>query len=182
VNLLIVDYRGYVTSSPGRANGIRATQDARAALNYLVEVRHIPLKNMIIVGRSIGTGIATQLASENTQAAGLVLISPFTTLNDVARESWQMRILPLELMGSRNAFDNFKKISLIHLPLLLVVGAQDTLTPPRMAQALMGRASAPKQLILVPNAGHDDIFEVGGPGLVAQLDSFIAAIPSSQQR
>jgi pimeloyl-ACP methyl ester carboxylesterase len=182
VNLLIVDYRGYGTSSPGNANGIRATQDARAALNYLIQIRHVPVGNIIIFGRSIGTGIASQLAFETPQAAGLILISPFTTLNDVARESWQMRILPLELMGSRNSFNNLSKIALIHMPLLLVVGDQDTLTPPKMAQALKRRANEPKQLVLVPSAGHNDIFEVGGLALVAQLESFIATLPSSPQR
>ncbi len=93
-----------------------------------------------------------------------------------------MRILPLELMGSRNSFNNLSKIALIHMPLLLVVGDQDTLTPPKMAQALKRRANEPKQLVLVPSAGHNDIFEVGGHALVAQLESFIATLPSSPQR
>lgn len=175
-NLLIVDYRGYGGSSPGQANGIRACEDARTALRYLTEQRRIRVEDVLIVGRSIGTAIAAQLALENPRAAGLVLLSPLTSVYAVARENKSMRWLPLELMGSRNKLDTLAKIEQIHVPILLIVGTQDTLTPPWMAQTLFERANQPKQIYLVAGADHNDLWDVGGRDLIARLNAFLNAV------
>ncbi|HSS97227.1 MAG TPA: alpha/beta hydrolase, partial [Terriglobales bacterium] len=175
-SLLIVDYRGYGGSSSGQATGIRACEDARAALSYLTEQRHVLINNIFIVGRSIGTGVASQLALENPHAAGLVLLSPLTSVYAVARQNKTMRWLPLELMGSRNKLDTLAKIGQIHMPLLLIVGTQDTLTPPSMAQTLLEHANQPKQLYLVPDADHNDLWDFGGRSLIAKLTAFMDAV------
>jgi uncharacterized protein len=175
-NLLMADYRGYGGSSPGQENGVRASEDARAALHYLVGQRGVPVGNIIITGRSIGTGVASQLALENSHAAGLILLSAFTSVNAAARQEGPlMRFLPLELMGSRNSLDTLAKIASIHMPLLLVVGTEDTLTPPWMARALFAKANEPKQLYVIPGAGHNDLWLTGGRPLIARLMSFVAS-------
>lgn len=176
-NLLMADYRGYGSSSPGQANGVRACQDARAALRYLTEIRHVPAGNVIIVGRSIGTGIAAQIAFDNPHLAGLVLLSPFTDLNAAARQADPvMRFIPLELMGQRNTLDILGKIGSIHMPLLLVVGSDDDLTPPWMANTLLARANSPKDLYIVPSGGHNDLWDSGGQALQSKLKSFVARL------
>ena len=174
-NILIFDYRGYGGSSSGQANGVRACEDGRAAMRYLTEQRHVRVEDVVIVGRSIGTGIAAQLALENPHAAGLVLLSPFTDLYAVARAERTMRWLPLEFMGSRNKLDTLGKIGQIHMPIFLIVGMQDTLTPPWMTQALFERANQPKQLYLVPGAQHNDLWDSGGHDLIAKLTAFVNA-------
>lgn len=175
-NLLIVDYRGYGSSSPGQANGVRACDDGRAAVRYLTEQRHIHIEDIVIVGRSIGTGVATQLALENPSAAGLILLSPLTSVYAVARQNKTMRWLPLELMGSRNKLDTLSKIGQIHMPVLLIVGTQDVLTPPWMAQTLFEQANQPKQIHVVPGAGHNDLWDVGGRDLIARLTTFLNTV------
>jgi uncharacterized protein len=174
-SLLVVDYRGYGGSSPGQANGIRACDDARAAMRDLTEQRGVHIEDVVIVGRSIGTGVAAQLALENPRAAGLVLLSPFTDLYAIARQNPTMRWLPLELMGSRNRLDTLGKIGQIHMPLFLIVGTQDKLTPPWMARTLFERANQPKQLYLVEGAEHNDLWDFGGRDLVARLTEFVGA-------
>jgi uncharacterized protein len=175
-NVLMVDYRGYGASSPGQENGVRACDDARAALRYLVGQRGAPVGNIIIAGRSIGTGVASQLAFENPHAAGLVLLSAFTSVNAAARQSAMMRFVPLELMGSRNSLNTLARIASIHVPLLLVVGTDDTLTPPWMANALFAKANEPKQLYLATGTGHNDLWLMGGQELIARLASFVASV------
>ena len=175
-SLLVVDYRGYGGSSQVQANGRRACEDGRAAMRYLTKQRHIRLEDVVIVGRSIGTGVAAQLAFENPHAAGLVLMSPFTDLYAVARQNPTMRWLPLELMGSRNKLDTLDKIGQIKMPVLLVVGTQDTLTPSWMAQTVFEHANQPKQLHLVPGADHNDLWDVGGHNLIAKITAFVDAV------
>jgi hypothetical protein len=87
-----------------------------------------------------------------------------------------MRWLPLELMGSRNKLDTLGKIAQIHMPVLLIVGAQDTLTPPWMGQALFERANQPKQIYLIADADHNDIWDVGGRDLVTRLTAFLNTV------
>jgi len=175
-SLLIVDYRGYGGSSPVQTNGIRACEDARAAMRYLKEQRNVRVEDVVIVGRSIGTGVAAQLAVENPKAAGLVLLSPFTNVYAIARQDKLMRWLPLKLMGPRNKLDTLGKIGQIRVPLMLIVGTQDSLTRPWMAQTLFEHANQPKQLYLVPGADHNDLWDVGGHDLVSRLSAFLAAI------
>lgn len=173
VNLLLVDYRGYGSSTPGTPNESRVYQDARAALGYLLNQRHLPIHDLIFMGRSIGTGPATQLALEHPDAAGLILESPFTSVPEAAKAIWYLRAFPLSLFV-HNCFDNLSKIGSVHIPVFITVGSEDTLTPPQMAAALFQRAHQPKRIYVVPRAGHNDIVEVGGEALKNQLSVFIA--------
>jgi len=54
-NLLMIDYRGYGSSSPGTANEKRVYEDARAAFTYLTVERRVATRDIIFLGRSIGT-------------------------------------------------------------------------------------------------------------------------------
>jgi fermentation-respiration switch protein FrsA (DUF1100 family) len=172
VNLLLVDYRGYGSSSPGTPNEKRVYEDARAAFTYLTAQRKVPSRDIIFVGRSIGTGPATELAKEHPEAGGLILISPFTSLPEAAKAVWYLRAFPLTLL-SHNQFDNLSKIDSVHIPILITVGTEDLLTPPAMAQAIFQRANEPKRLYLVPGAGHNGMIEVGGQMLEHQISTFI---------
>lgn len=174
-NLLMVDYRGYGASSPGTASEKRVFQDARAAYRYLTSQRKVPMHDIIFVGRSIGTGPATEIAKEHPEAGGLILISPFTSTTDIAKTMWYLAPLPLRLI-SHNKLDNLAKIDAVHLPLFIAVGSEDRLTPPAMAQALLERANQPKRLYLSPGADHNGIFKIGEQDLEAQMSAFLQTL------
>jgi uncharacterized protein len=175
VNLLLIDYRGYGSSSPGRTTEKRVFEDARAAFDYLTTQRKIPSRNIIFVGRSVGTGPATEIAKEQADAGGLILISPFTSTTDILKTIPVFRPFPLALL-LHNQLDNLSRIDAVHIPLFIAVGTADTLTPPAMAQALFQKANAPKQLVVVPGAEHNGIMAVGGQRLEDQIGAFIQTI------
>jgi fermentation-respiration switch protein FrsA (DUF1100 family) len=174
-NLLMVDYRGYGSSSPGTASEKRVFQDARAAFRYLISQRKVPTHDIISVGRSIGTGPATEIAKEHPEAGGLILISPFTSTTDIAKTMWYLAPLPLRLI-SHNKLDNLAKIDAVHVPLFITVGSEDRLTPAAMAQALLEKANQPKRLYLSPGADHDGIFKIGEQDLEAQMSAFLQTL------
>ena len=174
-NLLLIDYRGYGSSSPGTPNETRVYEDARAALAYLLNQRHLRIHNVIFMGRSIGTGPATQLALQRPDAGGLILESPFTSVPEAAKAIWYLRAFPLSFFV-HNRFDNLSKIGSVHVPLFITVGTEDTLTPPEMANALFRHANQPKQLYLVPGADHNGIVGVGGEALESQISGFIDSL------
>ncbi len=174
-NLLLVDYRGYGSSTPRTPNETRVYEDARAALAYLLDQRHVPIHDVIFMGRSIGTGPATQLAMEHPDAEGLILESPFTSVPEAAKAIWYLRAFPLSLF-IHNRFDNLSKISSVHVPLFITVGTEDTVTPPQMAHALFQSANQPKQLYLVPGADHNGIVTAGGQTLESHIRGFIDSV------
>jgi fermentation-respiration switch protein FrsA (DUF1100 family) len=174
-NLLLIDYRGYGSSSPGTATEKRVYEDARAAFKYLSVRRRIPGRHIIFLGRSVGTGPATEMAKEHPEAGGLILISAFTSTIDIARTIWYLRPFPLALL-SHNRFDNLSKMAAVKIPVFIAVGTADELTPPVMAQALFQQANEPKQLYLSPGADHNDVMSNGVTALEAQISAFLQTI------
>ena len=171
-NLLLIDYRGYGGSSPVKIQESTLYEDARSALVFLKEQKRVSVRDVYVLGRSIGGGPATQLAVENPDLGGLILESPFTSVDDAATALPISRIYPAHWMLQTH-FDNLSKIGKIHIPFLIVSGTADTLTPVWMANAIFAHANNPKQLDLIPNAGHDDLLFVGGKALTKVLQDFI---------
>jgi len=68
---------------------------------------------------------------------------------------------------------------------LIVSGTTDTLTPTWMAEKIFAQANQPKQLYIVPGAGHDDLLTTGGNELTQVLRRFVqesAKEPQQQER
>jgi pimeloyl-ACP methyl ester carboxylesterase len=182
-NVLAVDYRGYGSSSKMQTDGPSTEADASAALRYLTEQRHVARADIWIAGRSIGTGVATQLAAETPHASGLILISPISSVKDVANQLWVYRYLfrPVQWLGHKNDFNSAAKISAVQMPVLIISGAADQLAPPSMAQQLYARAHEPKTIHMIEGAGHNDILEIGDGNLVREIQSFMATNASLAQ-
>jgi hypothetical protein len=130
--------------------------------------RKVPSRDVIFLGRSIGTGPATEMAKEHPDAGGLILISPFTSTTDIAKTIWYLRPFPLSLL-SHNRFDNLSKMDSIHVPVFIAVRDSDRLTPPSMAQALFQSANGPKRVYVSQGADHDDITSTEVNTLEAQI-------------
>lgn len=170
-NLLLVDYRGYGSSTVTTPTEKTINQDADASLDYLLRARKISAGNVWVLGQSIGSGPATYLALNNPHLGGFILESPFSSIDDAAAAFWYLRIYPTNLM-LRTHFDNLAKIGSVKIPVLIASGTADTLTPPWMATKLFAQAHQPKQLYLIPGAGHNDL---EGTALAHALRTFIQA-------
>ncbi|MGA8216253.1 MAG: alpha/beta hydrolase [Candidatus Sulfotelmatobacter sp.] len=145
-NLLLVDYRGYGGASPIQASGPRTAEDAPAAMSYLVEHRHFSPSDIYIAGWSIGSGVATQLAVDSPHSAGLILLSPISSIYDVANQDLIYRTVlrPGQWIDNSNNFENKNKIASVHIPVLIVSGTLDTIASPWMPKLLHDRANQPK--------------------------------------
>ena len=158
LSIFIFDYRGY-GKSQGKTSEEGTYSDASGALQYLKQ-QGWDTNQMIYFGRSMGAGVALHLALEEPPAA-LVLESPFTSVTAMGRYHYPLlSLLAGWLIQAR--YDNLEKIDKIKTPLLIFQGGKDTIVPPEMAEQLYNKARQPKQMILLPNAGHNDTYEVGG--------------------
>lgn len=151
LNVLGVGYRGYGKSS-GKPSEKGIYIDGRAALDHVNRVHNITSQQVILLGRSIGSTVAVDLARQN-QVAGLILVTPMTTGKALAKFH-HFGILTT-LAG--DAFDNLNKIVHIRSPLLIVHGTLDNIVPFSMGEQLYAQAPSPKHFADIQGAGHNDI-------------------------
>jgi uncharacterized protein len=175
-NLLLAEYRGYGSSSPVQATGPRTAEDARAAMRYLVEQRHFSPSNIFIAGYSIGSGVATQLALESPHAAGLILLSPISSVYEVANQDLIYRTVlrPSQWIDNANNFENKNKIASVYIPVLIVSGTLDTIALPFMPKLLYDRANQPKMLHMLEGAEHNDLWDKGNGTLIGYIREFVS--------
>ena len=169
--MLAVDYRGYGRSG-GSPNEAGVYRDADAAYDYLVQVRHVRPKNIIVFGHSLGGAVAIDLASRR-ECGGLIVQSSFTSIRDMARRTFG---IPLFEYIPKSRFDSLAKIQQVQAPILIVHGTRDEIVPFSMGQRLFTAAPEPKFFFPVEGAGHNDVIEIGGDQLLQRFKSFLDSL------
>jgi hypothetical protein len=150
--LLLVNYRGYGLSD-GRPSETTLYRDAVALYDRATARADIDSRRVVVLGRSLGTGVATYLASQRP-VAGVVLISPYDNLVEVARGVYPF--LPVDRF-LRHRFDSAARAGLIHAPLLALVAARDNVIPPERSQNLVQAWGGPARLELLDGVDHNTI-------------------------
>jgi fermentation-respiration switch protein FrsA (DUF1100 family) len=145
-SVLAYDYQGYGTSK-GKPTEQAAYDDESAAYDFLALKLATPPDQIIIFGRSVGTGPAVQLATRRP-AAGLVLQSPFLSAFRVLTRA---PILPFD------RFPNYKRIVHVHCPVLIMHGTSDSVIGIWHGRRLFELANQPKEFVAVPGADHNDV-------------------------
>ena len=151
LSIMAFDYRGY-GKSEGTPVEEGILQDAIAARQWLEQRERIAATDVILVGQSLGGGIMVDLAA-NDNARGLVLISTFTSLPDVAAHHYPL--LPSRSL-MHNRFDSIAKIGDFHGRLLQVHGDKDRTVPLEQAQRLFAAANEPKRFVANHGGDHND--------------------------
>jgi alpha-beta hydrolase superfamily lysophospholipase len=175
-DLFIFDYRGYGKSTGRIESEAQLHADVRAAWDAIAP--RYAGKPIVIYGRSLGTGLATHLARE-VDAALLVLVTPFTSLAAAARKvypfvpEWLVRY---PLRSDAIAAD-------IRMPVLIAHGTNDEVLPVEFSHQLYARFRAPKELLVIDGAAHNDIhlFDTFRDGLAARLGHLSAAAVAAPQ-
>ncbi len=146
--VMLAEYRGY-GGNPGQPGEAGLYADGRAALAWLAG-KGVAANRVVLIGNSMGSGIATQLARE-TPVAALVLVSPYTSLPDLAAQ--KLPLIPVRWLV-RHRFDNAAKLPHIAAPVLIQHGTADTMIAPSHAQALAA-ARPDVRLELLAGLNHD---------------------------
>lgn len=155
VHVMAVEYPGYGIY-PGEASSARLLRDSEVVFRYLTTECRIAAHNLIMFGRSIGSGPATWLASEHRLGA-LLLMSAYTSIRAVVRHV-------VGTMLQHFVAERFRNIDLmprISCPTFLVHGQKDTLVPFQHSQALHEVCGGPCCLMLPRDMDHNvfDFYE-----------------------
>lgn len=153
-SVLLIDYRDYSRSQGRFPNEKRVCENAAIAWNYLVQQLKISLSQIFIYGHSLAGAIAIDLAIKQPNAAGLIVESSCTSIQQVVVYRNIFRMFPVDLILTQR-FDSIQKVPQLKMPVLFIHGVSDITIPAFMSEELYTTASEPKKLLLVPGAGHN---------------------------
>jgi hypothetical protein len=167
IGWLLVDYRGY-GSSGGSPSEAALVADAIGWYDKM-KSEH---KTIYAFGRSLGSGVAVQLAAERP-LAGLILVAPFDSLVEVGKRHYPF--LPVSLL-LKHRFDSVALAPGMRVPLLCIVAMQDTIIPPAHAKRLYEAWGGPRRWVALEGAGHNSTD--GMPDYWASIRKFLTEKPS----
>ena len=160
----LVNYRGYGGSS-GVPREAALIVDAEAVYDW-VAARHM---GVVAMGRSLGTGVATALASRRP-VAGLVLVTPYDSIANVASDRYPW--LPVRLL-IKDSYDSAARIGEVKAPVLVLIAGDDSsILRPRTDALVAAIGPGLVHTVVIPKATHNDIQDF--PAYWPALKDFLA--------
>ncbi|MWC30456.1 alpha/beta hydrolase [Paenibacillus sp. MMS18-CY102] len=150
-NIAYANYRGYGRSE-GKPDEGNLKADALTTFDTLVQREDVDPSHVVILGRSLGSGVAAYVASQRA-AAGVVLISPYDTYENVLQDLFPL--FPPFLM--HNHYRSAELAPKITTPVLTLIGDRDKTISPARSHALMQQWGGEKQTVIVKGANHNSI-------------------------
>jgi len=150
VNVLSVEYPGYglLQDLPASEDGVYEV--ALTALRFIVDEIGVRYSQIILFGRSLGSGPAVYLAARYP-VGGLVLVSPFSSIKGAV----QSIVGQVFAWSITERFPNLKVISNVSCPVLFIHGESDSLIPAEHSLRLFKRCRARKLLVTPPKMEHN---------------------------
>jgi uncharacterized protein len=157
--VVLAEYRGY-DGLAGVPSYAASAQDALAALHFTRDSLGVTPDRLVLFGHSLGSAVAAELATI-AQPRALVLQSPFTTAQDMARRMFVPGLNALWRLISRVHFDTLARVKTLATPVSVVHGDRDLIIPDWMGRAVYESAKDKGRLLIVHGAGHNDVPQVG---------------------
>ncbi len=173
-NFWLFDYRGYGRST-GRPSEAGLYADALAAFDWAAH-RGQPSLPMIAMGRSLGTAVATHLATQRP-LAGLVVESGFTSMIELASRLSAFPKFLVQAALRNEQFAILDKIAAVGCPKLIAHSPEDEMIPYEMGRRLFAAAAEPKTFCELAGGHNVPAFEQ--PRYRQALAGFIADIIAS---
>ena len=164
--VLLVNYRGYGESG-GKPGEAALVSDGAMLFDWAARRSDLDATRIAIHGRSLGTGVAVQVAAMRP-AKCVILTSPFDSALAVAKAIYPW--LPVSLL-IRHPFDSMARAPRIVVPALFLMGEADTLIPIGHSQRLAAAWGGTVERASFKGFGHDDLGL--NPGYAEAIRSFL---------
>ncbi len=146
----LLAYRGYGASDGAPSEAV-LVPDALALFDH-VQSRH-PDQNIAVIGRSLGSGIASQVAAQRP-VERLALITPFDSMIGAAKSHYP--IIPVDWL-LQERYESAKALRDVRQPVLIIHGGRDDVVPEDSTLRLIEAFRQPPQVVRLAEAGHNDI-------------------------
>jgi pimeloyl-ACP methyl ester carboxylesterase len=171
VNVFAFDYRGFGQSNGPHPTESRLAEDAAAALDYLVNTRHIPETQIVPYGEGLGTVLAANLAGSHGELPAVILDNPDPMAFTRATTGAKFALLPMRTLMQEH-FDITTTLKTLQTPKLLLADGPNGFDSARVAanQSLFRSAPDPKMAVT-----FDDRASIY-PQHIPARDAYVAAV------
>jgi len=149
--IYLLHYRGF-----GGSGGTPSEEAIQRDAIALFDAAYAEHPEILVVGRSVGSGVAVRLASQRP-VSRLVLVTPLYSLEELATRAYPY--IPVRWL-LRDKFESWRYAPLVAVPTVLVVAENDEIVPRAGAERLhasFGKGVA--RLRIIPGARHNTISE-----------------------
>ena len=165
--VFLFEYPGY-GAKKGRPSEATLKAGATHALESLLKADTRPI---YVIGESLGSGVASYLAGAfPEQVAGLLLVTPFSSLVDVAAHHYPF--LPVRTLLSER-YDSVEALSRYRGPVAFLLAGRDEVIPTILSRRLYESYSGPKWLRVETGAGHNSISYDPGAAWWGEVSKFL---------
>ena len=148
--VLLAEYPGY-GGREGTLGEKSFVRDARETIRLAAETYGRPL---YVLGESLGGAVAASAISQGgVRVEGLILVTPWDTLEGVAREKFPW--VPVRLF-MKDRYDTMANLQKFEGTVAVVVAERDEIIPPHHARELYRSLAGRKRLWTISGAGHND--------------------------
>lgn len=157
-NIMIIDYPGYGLSD-GKPSDKTMFEAALKAYDYAIEQEYVDVNNIVILGYSIGTGVATYVASERN-VNGLILISPYDRALSLYNDAANIFYGPMKLLA-KYEFNSIQYAQNVKVSPLIITSYKDEIIKYKFSLNLANYFENVYKTIVLDDATHIDYFEKG---------------------
>lgn len=149
-DVLMVDYRGF-----GKSTGRRTEKCIKEDLQYVYDTlkKQVEERFIILYGRSLGSGFATKLASNNSPRL-LILDAPYYSLESITKR--YLPLMPMSLI-LRFPIKTYKWIKYVKCPIKIIHGTSDKLISLKSSIKLSKINQELTRLYPVIDGGHNNL-------------------------
>jgi alpha-beta hydrolase superfamily lysophospholipase len=184
-NVAVLDSRARGHSGGDRCTfGAKEVGDLQAWLDWLRE-RVGPSAVFVVWGRSMGAAIALGAAESDASVRAIVLEAPYASLEASVSSALRRRRIPGFLAGPMLA--RAGRLAGVRLdqpppivrarrfdrPVLILTGSDDAIAPRVQVERLANAFPSLPRVLTIPGARHNDVFDLGGPQLAAEITAFL---------
>lgn len=144
-----IEYPGYSIYYSEKSS-IAIEEDSLIVFDYFIEKIGVLKKDIVIIGRSIGSGPAVYLSSQR-EVGALILISPFISIQEGSSI-----ILGIFKFLVAERFKNIERIKNVECPVLFIHGQKDSLIPYNHSIELSKNTKGPYEIILPEEMDHNN--------------------------
>ncbi len=163
--LCLINYRGYGLSQ-GRPGEKELYRDALSIYDYCAQRGDIDRNRIMVMGRSIGSGVATYLAQQRA-LVGAILVCPFDSLVTIGKKHYP--VLPVSLL-LKHRFDSAARAPSITIPLCALLAADDEIVPRESSLKLIEQWGGPRTMKILKGS-HNTLQEY--PGYWESIGAFL---------
>jgi len=170
-NALLMNYRGY-GQSDGEPGEKEMVSDAIAIVNLFCQEKNVEPSSIFLMGRSLGTGVAIQVAAAQPDVAGIILVTPYESIAAIAKfqHPWLYPWLPIKRM-LRHPFRSINYAPDLKIPALIFLAEYDKVIPVESGRNLGEAWGGPTEILTLPMS-HNDIHET--PAYFEAINRFVS--------